>query len=495
MTHLVETGPFAQRRAGILLHPTSLPGTGESGQLGAEAFCFVDFLAASGIGVWQMLPLGPTHADGSPYQCTSVHAGNPQLICLHRLVDWGWLEPSGGPEDPAAESGGRRAERLRAAYRGFQCNASEYDQAQYADFLHQHDAWLSDFALYAALRAEQNNRGWSEWPQPLRDREGAAMAQAQQRLSGEIEQIAFEQFLFFKQWHALRDYANGCGVLLFGDVPIFVAYDSADVWAQRDAFRLDADGQMEVVAGVPPDYFSATGQRWGNPHYRWDRIEQDGFRWWIERMRTQRELFDLIRIDHFRGFEAHWEIAADAATAVDGRWATAPGERLFEALRSNLHGLPLVAEDLGIITPEVDALRRRFDLPGMKVLQFAFGGEADNPYLPHNHEPLSVAYTGTHDNDTTLGWYTELDEATRAHVQRYLGYPGEAMPWPLIRAALASVAVLAVVPLQDVLELGSEHRMNRPGVTEGNWRWRFDWEQIPDDLATRLREMVALYGR
>ena len=493
----MEEGPFAERRAGILLHPTSLPGRGVCGELGAEAFYFVDFLAGAGIRVWQTLPLGPTHADGSPYQCTSVHAGNPQLINLQRLMDWGWLEPDEAPGDATrmCDDPLQRAERLRAAYQGFQANATEYDQAQYADFLHEHSAWLDDFALYAALRADQDNRAWSEWPHPLRDREPAAIATARRRLAAEIEEIAFTQFLFFKQWHALRDYANGCGVLLFGDVPIFVAYDSADVWANRDAFRLDADGRMEVVAGVPPDYFSATGQRWGNPHYRWDRIEQDGFRWWIERMRTQRELFDLIRIDHFRGFESHWEIAASAETAVDGHWVKAPGERLFEALRTNLHGLPLVAEDLGIITPEVDALRLRFGLPGMKILQFAFGGEADNPYLPHNHERLSVTYTGTHDNDTTLGWYAQLDEATRTHLHRYLGYPGETMPWPLIRAALASVAVLAILPLQDVLELDSDHRMNKPGVTEGNWRWRFRWEQVPEDLATRLREMVALYGR
>lgn len=492
----MEEGPFAERRAGILLHPTSLPGRGGCGELGAEAFYFVDFLAGAGIRVWQMLPLGPTHADGSPYQCTSVHAGNPDLISLQRLVDWGWLGPDEAPGDATRGCDhSLRHDRLRAAYQGFQANATEYDQAQYADFLHAHSAWLDDFALYAALRAEQDNRAWSEWPQPLRDREPAAMAAARRRLAAAIEDIAFTQFLFFKQWHALRDYANGCGVLLFGDVPIFVAYDSADVWAHREAFRLDAEGQMEVVAGVPPDYFSATGQRWGNPHYRWDRIEQDGFRWWIERMRTQRELFDLIRIDHFRGFEAHWEIAASAETAVDGRWVKAPGERLFEALRANLHGLPLVAEDLGIITPEVDALRLRFGLPGMKVLQFAFGGDADNPYLPHNHERLSVAYTGTHDNDTTLGWYAQLDEATREHLHHYLGHPGENMPWPLIRAALASVAVLAILPLQDVLELDSDHRMNKPGVAEGNWRWRFRWEQVPEDLATRLREMVALYGR
>jgi 4-alpha-glucanotransferase len=486
-----HSGPFAKRQAGILLHPTSLPGAGACGDLGTEAFRFVDFLAAAGIGVWQMLPLGPTHADRSPYQCTSVHAGNPRLISLQRLREWGWLEG-----DAVVEADERaRADQMRAAFAGFQRSADAAEQATFADFRQIHGHWLNDFALYAALREEQNHRGWFDWPQPLRDRLPEALDAARHRLAAAIDQVCFDQFMFFRQWHALRDYANERGVRLFGDVPIFVAYDSADVWARRDCFRLDAEGRMEVVAGVPPDYFSATGQRWGNPHYRWEHIEADGFRWWIERMRTQRELFDLIRIDHFRGFEAHWEIPAHAETAIDGWWAQAPGERLFRALQDSFHDLPLVAEDLGIITSEVDALRIRFGLPGMKILQFAFGGGAENPYLPHNHEWLTVVYTGTHDNDTTLGWYAGLDDHTRAHIHEYLGHPAEAMPWSLIRAAFASVAVLAVVPMQDVLALDSEHRMNTPGVTEGNWGWRFAWEQVPEELAERLRGLVALYSR
>ncbi len=484
--------PFAQRRAGILLHPTSLPGAGDCGELGAEAFRFVDFLASAGISVWQMLPLGPTHADRSPYQCTSVHAGNPQLISLQRLMEWGWLR-AGGLDMPCGNDW--RCNQLCAAYAGFQGVATAAERAEYADFRATHAAWLNDFALYEALRAEHQGRGWFDWHQPLRDREATALDDARHRCAVMIEQVCFNQFVFFRQWHDLRDYANERGVLLFGDVPIFVAYDSAEVWAQREYFRVDAAGRLEVVAGVPPDYFSATGQRWGNPHYHWERIEADGFRWWIERMRTQRELFDLIRIDHFRGFEAHWEIPASAETAIDGCWVKAPGERLFQALLDSLHALPLVAEDLGVITPEVDALRLRFGLPGMKILQFAFGGDASNPYLPHHHECLSVAYTGTHDNDTTLGWYQSLDDATRTHLHEYLYLPSEPMPWPLIRAALASVAVLAIIPLQDALALGSEHRMNTPGVAEGNWRWRFTWEQLPDRLDERLRQLLQLYGR
>lgn len=491
--NLPTSSPFAQRRAGILLHPTSLPGDFGAGQLGTEAFRFIDFLVAAGIRVWQMLPLGPTHADYSPYQCTSVHAGNPRLISLQRLAEWGWLDAPASGQDPCTDTW--RAGQLQVAHAGFLRKASDYERAEFGDFKERQSSWLNDFTLYEALRAEQHNRGWSDWPPALRDRHAEALSEARGRLAAQCEQSAFNQFVFFKQWHALRDYANERGVWLFGDVPIFVAYDSADVWAHRDYFRLDAEGRLEVVAGVPPDYFSATGQRWGNPHYRWERIEQDGFRWWIERMRTQRELFDLIRIDHFRGFEAFWEIAASAETAIDGHWVKAPGEQLFQALRNSLHELPLVAEDLGVITPEVDALRLRFGLPGMKILQFAFGGQADNPYLPHHHEALSVAYTGTHDNDTTLGWYQGLDDHTRAHLHEYLGHPGEPMPWALIRTAFASVATLAVIPMQDALGLDGAHRMNTPGVAEDNWRWRFNWPQLPEDLAGRLRRLVELYGR
>ncbi|MFA7592102.1 MAG: 4-alpha-glucanotransferase [Thiohalobacteraceae bacterium] len=493
MTHRYEeASPFTCRRAGILLHPTSFPDSA-TGALGVEARRFVDFLAAAGVSVWQMLPLGPTHADCSPYQCTSVHAGNPRLICLHGLVERGWLGSVAAP--PVELSAAWQAARLRAAYAGFGERAQADDRRALEAFIDQHCTWLDDFALYEALRNEHGQCVWSDWPALLRDRQPEAMAAARVRLAAVIAQVQFEQFVFFTQWHALRDYAARRGVLLFGDMPIFVAYDSAEVWARREYFRVDAEGHLEVVAGVPPDYFSATGQRWGNPHYRWDRIEQDGFGWWIERMRTQREFFDLIRIDHFRGFEAHWEIPAQAVTAIDGQWVKGPGERLFQALLDTFHDLPLVAEDLGIITAEVDALRMRFGLPGMKILQFAFGGAADNPYLPHNHERLSVVYTGTHDNDTSLGWYAGLDEVTRTHLHDYLGHPSEPMPWPLIRTAFASVAALAIVPLQDVLSLGSEHRMNTPGVAEGNWRWRFQWDQLPQKLAERVRQLTTLYGR
>lgn len=486
----------ASRRAGVLLHPTSLPGGAGNGDLGIDAYRYVDFLAQSGISIWQMLPLGPTHGDKSPYQSLSVHAGNELLIGLSSLVDRNWLGSDMLRQPDAAEDPTEyRRRALREAMQGFHDRASGEERAEFERFKVEQSAWLDDYALYIALRSRYPGQSWVDWPQPLRDRLVKAMGTARQELRAEVEQVQFEQFLFFQQWHDLRAYARSRGVLLFGDMPIFVAHDSAEVWAHRDLFVLDDQGRMEVVAGVPPDYFSATGQRWGNPHYRWDRMQQDGFSWWIERLRTQMELFDVIRIDHFRGFEAHWEIPASEDTAINGHWVKAPGEALFKAIREHFGGLPLVAEDLGVITPEVDALRRGFDLPGMKILQFAFDGGSANPYLPHHHEALCVVYTGTHDNDTTVGWFAGLTEEQKNVALDYFGYPGEAMPWPMIRSALSSVAKLAVIPMQDLLSQGSEHRMNTPGTSNGNWSWRFSWDQLPHDLSPRLAHLNRLYGR
>jgi 4-alpha-glucanotransferase len=484
---------FAQRRAGILLHPTSLPGGQGNGDLGPEAYRFVDFLCSCGVSLWQTLPLGPTHEDLSPYQCLSVNAGNFRLISLQSLLESGWLEEAGLDESMDLDT--QRKVRLQEAYEGFQGNASGEDRDALAHFVQEHGRWLDDFALYLALRAEQGGRAWYDWPQPIRDRTPEALEDARRHLAQRIDQVRFEQFLFYRQWGQLRHYANERGVLLFGDIPIFVAHDSADVWAHREWFSVDQSGQLQVVAGVPPDYFSATGQRWGNPHYRWNALKKDGFGWWLERIRSQMEMFDLVRIDHFRGFEAYWEINAKAETAVDGRWVKGPGQRFFKVLKQVFEELPLVAEDLGVITPEVTALRKRFNLPGMKILQFAFDGSVDNPYLPHNHEELSVVYTGTHDNNTTLGWYQELSEEQRHLVRHYLGDSSEAMPGLLMRAALASVARLAVIPLQDVLGLDGAHRMNVPGVAEGNWNWRFHWDQVQDEQVQQLRDWIQLYGR
>lgn len=490
------------RRAGVLLHPTALPGGVGGGDLGLNARRFVDLLAESGISLWQVLPLGPTHVDGSPYQSLSAHAGNPLLIDLNNLVERGWLVLSPPPTltqnrvaDQQAAIQYRRI-ALQQAFHGFQTKSSSQELEACQHFYQQHDHWLEDFSLYVAIREEEALRDWSQWPAPLRDRNPDALGEAKRRLLLRIEQVKFEQFVFFSQWQTLKRYANQKGVFLFGDMPIFVSYDSAEVWSHPEYFKLDAKGQPVVVAGVPPDYFSATGQRWGNPIYHWEMMQAQGFSWWVERFKTQFEMLDILRIDHFRGFEAYWEIPATEPTAIHGQWVKVPGKALFDTIRQRLGSLPLVAEDLGIITEEVNALRLGEGFPGMKILQFAFDGQPSNPYLPHRHEPVSVVYTGTHDNNTTKGWFEEdLNDWQRHYVLEYLGMPQGEMPWPMIRSALASVAVLAIIPFQDLLELGSAHRFNTPGTIENNWVWRFQWNQVPDHLAQRLRQLVTLYGR
>lgn len=474
------------RRAGMLLHLTSLPGADAgAGCLGQAAFRFVDQLAASGVTVWQVLPLGATHSDGSPYQCLSSHAGSPSLIDLATLRNQGWLAEGGTS--------------LEGAWQRFVQVANAHDLADFARFVAEESNWLDDYALFVALREQQGKQAWFDWPQALRERELNAMQQAGEQLHERLQQLRFEQFVFFRQWHALREYAAARDVLLFGDMPIYVAHDSAEVWAQPELFSVDALGHAEAVAGVPPDYFSATGQRWGNPLYRWERHEADGFAWWKSRFATHLKLFDLIRIDHFRGLESYWSIPADCPTAMEGEWISAPGDALLSALRETFGSLPVVAEDLGIITEEVTALRQKHGLPGMRILQFAFDGSADNPYLPHNHTPDSVVYTGTHDNDTSLGWWQSLDEVAREHVLEYLEGSSEpmpkSMPWRLMCVALESVAQLAVIPMQDLLELGSEARMNTPGTTVGNWAWRYDEAQYTDVLTQHLRQAVVRYGR
>ena len=486
-------GSLDRRRAGILLHITSLPGPAQCGDLGSDAFRFIDFINKTGFSVWQILPVGPTQFDGSPYQSSSVHAGNPRLINVGELADKSLLPAELAQKQRITDS--EKKQLLIRAWKTFQSKPSQEMRTGLDHFITENASWLENYTLFRALREENRNQCWWDWPTPIRDREPAAIEKAKHRLESSLDYIRFEQFQFFRQWMKLKRYANERGVLLFGDMPIFVAHDSAEVWAHRDVFELDAEGHPLVVAGVPPDYFSATGQRWGNPLYRWDRLERDGFSFWVERMKTQLQLFDLIRVDHFRGFEAYWEIPATNDNAIEGRWVKAPGDRLFEHLHKLYDPLPLMAEDLGLITPEVDALRRKFGLPGMKILQFAFTGGPDNPYLPFRHEANSVTYSGTHDNDTTLGWYLGLDDASRLYVDEYLGRPREEMPWPVIRAALASRSRLAVIPMQDVLALGTEHRMNLPGTAVGNWNWRFQWQTINDDLAQQLRWRVEIYGR
>ena len=489
-----------QRRAGILLHITSLPGRGATGDLGPAAKHFVDFLESAGFSVWQTLPVGPTQSDGSPYQSTSVHAGNPDLINLESLIVKGWVNSHDLKQNVLSclkqevLSPEERSNALHAAWDGFCRNADEAEQSALAKFIHTQQFWLDDYALFQALH-EEHQCSWCERPLPLRRREPRALEMAKAKLEKKIDFLCFEQFLFFSQWMELKHYANQRGIQLFGDMPIFVAHDSAEVWSHQELFALDSEGHMEVVAGVPPDCFSELGQRWGNPLYRWDKLEEKGFSFWVKRMKTQLHLFDLIRVDHFRGFESYWEIPATEEHAVNGRWVEALGDALFEHLHQVYDPLPLVAEDLGIITPEVRALRRKHRLPGMKVLQFAFSGGSENPYLPFNYAANSVVYTGTHDNDTSLGWYTSLDDATRQYVDEFLGRSREIMPWPLIRCALASHARLAIVPMQDVLGLNGQHRMNMPGTTENNWKWRFSWDQVEPDLAARLRDRIEMYGR
>jgi 4-alpha-glucanotransferase len=475
---------FHKRRTGILLHITSLP----SGRLGEDAYRFVDLLESAGVSVWQMLPLGPTHSDGSPYQCLSAHAANTKLICMKMLKQQPWAN--------AVEIDGlKRSAKMAQAYYQFVLRASDEEKQEFSGYIDSQQYWLEDYVLFCEIRLLQQQTAWFQWPAALRDRNEMALQKVCADREDALNIRRFEQFIFAKQWHKLKSYANERGVLLFGDMPIFVAHDSVDVWANPELFTLDSEGQPEKVAGVPPDYFSETGQRWGNPLYRWDEHSKTGFLWWQRRLQTQLDLFDLIRIDHFRGFEACWEIPADCDTAMDGQWVKAPGDALFGALLATFGELPLVAEDLGIITDEVTALREKYGMPGMKILQFAFGGDASNPYLPHQHCQDSVAYTGTHDNDTTMGWFDTLDDLTKAHVHEYFGETTEAMPWILVRAVLQSVSQLAVLPMQDLLALGGEHRMNVPGTTEGNWAWQLDWDMVDDNCVPKLKNLNKLYGR
>jgi 4-alpha-glucanotransferase len=443
-----------------------------------------------------MLPLGPPHDDLSPYQAQSVHAISPVLISLDKLVESNWLQIDHNPPYDTDEAGIKqyRLARLREAYAGFKQNALEAELQAFTQFKNNHADWLEDYALYRLLKSLHENVSWTQWPAKYRDRKKASIDALKKEYADEVDFYCFEQFVAFGQWLALKKYGNEKGIYLFGDMPIFVAHDSVDVWANRKNFLLDKAGQPTTVAGVPPDYFSATGQLWGNPHYDWDYMQKDGFQWWLDRFRIQQVLFDVIRIDHFRGFEACWSIPAGEETAINGEWVKVPGAELFETLRQHID-LPLVAEDLGVITDEVTALRERFGLPGMKILQFAFDGGSSNPYLPHYHEPNSVVYTGTHDNNTTVGWFHELPHHAQQHVCSYVQCDPPDMPWALISSAFSSVARLAVIPMQDILGLDTSHRMNIPGTAEGNWRWRFDWSQLPHGVHEQIRQLAQFFDR
>lgn len=484
---------LARRRAGILLHPTSLPFSPAEGALGPHAYHFVDFLRDAGQTVWQVLPLNPPHAERSPYKALSANGGDPRLISLELAAQWGWLRRPLPPREALADprDQGQWLDELAG---GFAAAARDEDLERCKEFCRAQSDWLDDYVLFAALRTEEP-RPWWQWPEPLRTRQPRALERARARLRSRMERERVVQFAFFRQWEALRRYARMHGVLLFGDLPIFVDHDSADVWAHGEYFQLDAQGQPLAVAGCPPDYYSESGQRWGNPLYDWQRMAQDDYAWWKCRMRTQLALFDLVRIDHFRGFVACWEIPAASPIAAQGRWVPVPGAQLFDALTAAFGELPVIAEDLGVITEEVTRLRERFGYPGMRVLQFGFDGTPHNPHLPHLHDTNSVVYTGTHDNDTTLAWFRSLPAPQRRHVMDYAGGEESAMPWAINRMALASVSRLCVLAMQDVLGLSEGNRMNTPGTAAGNWLWRFSWTQLTPAIAARLGELTRLYGR
>jgi 4-alpha-glucanotransferase len=495
-----------KRAAGVLLHPTSLPGRYGIGDFGPAAYRFVDFLLESKQSIWQILPLGPTGYGDSPYQCFSAFAGNALLISPDKLVADGYLPATAVAHVPpfsnSAVDYGEvipfKMELLSLAFQHFTQYQTDDQATAFAQFCGEQAYWLDDYALFMALKTEHMHKDggvWSTWPKEIAMREPAAMAAWGEKLATEVQLHKFLQFLFFQQWLQLKSYANNKGIIIVGDIPIFVAYDSADVWANPELFFLDAAGQTTVIAGVPPDYFSETGQRWGNPLYRWAKMREDGYAWWAKRLKMSFTQANVVRIDHFRGFDAYWEIPASEVTAMKGRWVAGPGAHFFQTMQDALGELPLIAEDLGVITESVETLRDTFQYPGMKILQFAFGGEQNSNFLPHTFLQNSVVYTGTHDNETTVGWYLNATEAQRDHARRYMSVNGHDIAWDMIRLAFASVSDTAVVTMQDLMGLDNEARMNFPGKVGGYWRWRYRADMLSGHIVYRLRELTELYGR
>lgn len=506
------------RSAGVLLHPTSLPGAHGIGELGPQAFRFISYLHEAGIKIWQVLPLNPTGYGDSPYQALSVFAGNPLLIDLEELVSEGLLEHhvlQSPPEFPTEHVDFSmvipwKFDLLHKAASRFFATARAERKAEFESFTEQNRAWLDDYALFMAAKDAHQGRVWATWDSDLALRQPGAMKSWAERLSGEIAAYKFWQFTFFRQWKAIRDFCAKCGIRIMGDIPIYAAHDSADVWAHRDMFWLDDKGNPLKVSGVPPDYFSATGQLWGNPIYRWDEMKARGYRWWIDRGRSSQQMFDMVRLDHFRGFEAYWEIPAGDATAQNGKWVKGPGAELFQTLTDELGPLPIVAENLGVITPEVEDIRKRFGYPGMAILQFAFSTDPQAPtFRPHNYDRELVAYTGGHDNDTMFGWWRSgVAQSTRsqadvtreyADAQNYLGVSAEQLDrevnWIFIREVMKSVADTVLFPMQDVLGLGSEARMNTPGTLGGNWTWRLRPDALHEQDKRRLKLFTHIYQR
>ncbi|HSP86905.1 MAG TPA: 4-alpha-glucanotransferase [Ignavibacteriaceae bacterium] len=494
-----------ERSAGILLHPTSLPGKYGIGDLGYEVFNFINFLEASGQKLWQVFPLGPTGYGDSPYQCFSAFAGNPNLISPEKLRDTGFLSDKDIESIPShnplhIDYGlviDYKKSILNKAFKNFKKDSKSIKK-DFEEFIEKNKDWLEDFSLFMAAKEFHKGVAWPDWDKDLVVRKPEALKKWKENLSDAITYNNFVQYIFQKQWNDVKTYANSKGIKIIGDMPIFVAYDSSDVWANNKIFTLTKEGKLEYVAGVPPDYFSATGQLWGNPLFIWEEMEKDDFKWWRNRFTKLLELIDIIRIDHFRGFEAYWRIPGDAKTAQSGKWIKAPGEKLFTTLKKYFGELPILAEDLGVITKPVEELRDKFEFPGMKILQFAFGTGMDRKFLPHNIIPNSVVYTGSHDNDTTRAYFEKEKKSGNdiyAHVQKYLDYYGDDIVQKLIKTAYATVADIVIIPMQDVLNLGGEARMNFPGKPGGNWTWRFTWKQVPDFLAGSYKELAELYER
>lgn len=493
-----------ERSSGILLHPTSLPGPYGIGDIGPQAHDWIDFLAESGCSLWQVLPLGPTGYGDSPYQCFSAFAGNPYIISLDELRENKLLHTNDLIELPKFPQGNIDYGKvlpwkngvLDRAYIQFErLKTSSPIKREYDLFQQENQHWLEDFALFMALKEAHAGAPWVSWQETIRNREPAALEAARKELKIAIDRQNFRQFIFYRQWNKLREHAKGNNIQIIGDMPIFIAHDSADVWANPELFHLDSNGYPTVVAGVPPDYFSPTGQLWGNPLYIWDHHKSQNYSWWVKRFRSVLNMVDIVRLDHFRGFAGYWQIPGDAPTAETGEWVPGPGKQFLSSIQQALGDLPIIAEDLGVITPDVIELREDFRLPGMKILQFAFSGDPNDSFLPHNYPRNCVVYTGTHDNDTARGWYERVSEAERGFYRRYLNCDGHNVAWDLIRASWASVAMIAIAPIQDFLNLDNSARMNYPGDPSGNWTWQLNENAITEELANRIYDINYLYGR
>lgn len=492
-----------ERASGVLLHPTSLPGKYGIGSLGKCAFNFIDFLVKAKQQYWQILPLGPTGYGDSPYQCFSAHAGNPNLIDLDLLVKSRYIDAEDLAEYPHFDDGpvrygdvqNARFPLLKKAYKSFTMYADNQEKLAYRNFIKDQAKWINDYSLFMAIKANRGQRPWLEWEPGLKSREPETLKAIQTLLHEEADFHKFMQFIFFRQWMAVKDYAHKHKVRIIGDIPLYIALDSADAWANPEYFEFDAQLNPIRVGGVPPDYFSETGQLWGNPLFNWEKMKSTGYSWWVDRIKTSLYLYDIIRIDHFRGFAAYWAVPYGEATAMNGKWVTAPGKDFFEFLRNEMGTLPIIAEDLGVITPDVEELRDGFGFPGMKILEFAFDSSEANDYIPHNYVKNCIVYTGTHDNDTVIGWFRSAGSSDKKQVLDYLNRNENEIHWSFIRLAWASVAYTAIVPMQDLLGLDTTSRMNLPGTTTNNWVWRAKSSDFSDELAGQLAHVTALFGR